>query len=1614
MQQQLQQPQQTQSPVRSREVGPLALPWSASARGGGRGTQDTGHPNADMDATAADATRHPAAAEATGTLPAATAGLAIGAGTAADLFTFMKGLTLSFDPVKEAETLWIAEEFMQMPLPPGWTQHTSPQGVFFYNSSTPESTWQHPNEQFFHEMVATFKSVQQVGGFWYVDDELEGMEDKIRAELSSWMELFDEKGERFFFNKDSQESRLDDPRDGVYHKLYNKIRIVAKMKEKLPLLARAPRPEEPTPHELDLLQHEQDERSRYLAKVVKIQCFIRVCLAKKRLRHEREKRMITRGTQPLKGLVKLSIEGKGKSRRKELRLASTAEHRRHRAATKIQTACRRYLAIKRVRPLLEHRRFLSKQASKIQRQVRPWAAEKRHQRLLVQMKEDRAVDIQRVWRGRQHREYARGVKKTQKEYLYYQSCVIKIQALVRRFLARCEVFRRRAKRRTDALELMKSSCQVFLAKKELVTLYRKAQPVQARFTLTATDAKEAAVMPWTFRLLMPAVTDEGHTLPEPHGVVDLFEKAGLPAAPAVAAARVQKVARGNKIRTLRERARQAALDTILAAADAAVRQSRRRGHAATRIQALVRRFLVRCRNPLGARQAKWREAIAGSILEVQALIRRHLAQEALLEVGRGMSREWAATIIQARWRARLARKRVQYLALEALCPVKAWFSFDDTPAGCAASSMQVKLMPNPKFDDWKFFCRFGDPNELTNSLSEMSAKVTAYVDRYFAAEPVMAELDARIKALVALKTPDEELRQQEAALRLATPTSSKVLQEYSREHSKELHAASGSHEVSKDESQEIEPEPSVISLKSAGHAVIPPSSATTAGSEVATRGTDVADSEMAATFGSEGHPEATRQTQHSAEEALGASQIDVEMVSETLSPVPEHPECEDALGQADDEDLVVLRPSNRAVLPAGGVASEGLGQAGRARSGSPVASNMLISPSSPVGLGERKQRTPPTFGAVGDGLRSRSHEEQAPAEGDGTEAEQKRPMPHEQHRSKSQPVNAPLDGVGGPPAARRQTGNSDGGYAEVVVEEFGRPLPELQKPAVQAQQTPDMSREHTLQASTIVVEPGSAGPAVMHRDASGGPGYPGYVREAATAPTQVRAPARESFDSHPLRPRGTQPEEHWPEADRQGRPTEGAEPVIDFEHVHVSKAKHRLSVSDGAMADAMAKLMGVAATKNKADEREDGSASSSATATAEAKKKGWSSDPQDRPPSSPPQKGRLLLMEELMGHRAQQDLIPLVVAARRRHHMEEASQPPQQQQPQARQVAADETAAQPPSPAPATDDEVENLAEKDATASETQVAKKPAGLPTKAAGSSMDSMRHTFPGKAASHKQQPAHQRPRASSSASVRIRGKRQLASAALSVLKDAGLEFQAMSVHGKGQSTSSTSTVHPSGKVSEDSQDKKVEELVRRQMQFLATKTKSQQMEMDQLQESVQPGAGTGPIVQEQQKAKRQKIKQLKKLVKVDKRLPAAYQQPAGPWLGRGVGQPARLLHRHVHHHVHYNDASADMAPFASGEPGSYGAGMTGSRSLELRSLSSLDNLRDDSEVYLVPTWSQSASAPNLHAAQGLPPLGPCGQQPAGGGAGLPHVGDPNLKKEMMRHSMLAQRGLSLRANC
>eukprot|EP00741_Cyanophora_paradoxa_P002638 tig00000615_g2560.t1 len=75
---------------------------------------------------------------------------------------------LGIDPDEDSDLMWIVEEAFQAPLPGGWTEHVSENDlVYFFNSETGESTWEHPLDRHYRALLGE-KRAERAGGAFYV------------------------------------------------------------------------------------------------------------------------------------------------------------------------------------------------------------------------------------------------------------------------------------------------------------------------------------------------------------------------------------------------------------------------------------------------------------------------------------------------------------------------------------------------------------------------------------------------------------------------------------------------------------------------------------------------------------------------------------------------------------------------------------------------------------------------------------------------------------------------------------------------------------------------------------------------------------------------------------------------------------------------------------------------------------------------------------------------------------------------------------------------------------------------------------------------------------------------------------------------------------------------------------------------------------------------------------------------------------------------------------------------------------------------------------------------------------------------------------------------------
>jgi hypothetical protein len=685
--------------------------------------------------------------------------------------------SLDIDPVRESDMLWIAEEAFHAKLPIGWTEHVDDNGhTYFHNLATGMSEWQHPMDDLFREIVDYNRLVKRIGGFWKIEEEVAELEEKIRNDLRDWMELFDENGEKYFFNRSTLQSRFDDPRNDMYHKLYTRIKMVAKMKERLPLLARAPKPEELTPWDLKQRRLQDEEEEAYLAMLRQLQGFGRIIIAKNRVRLQRARKEVCKGHQPLKGRITLQLKPVGKNGEKELVLEQTGAMKKDRAVTRLQARVRGIRARAKVMPMLMHHNYITAAVVKIQRRVRRFLTTKRKRREAERRMHKAAAIMTRIARGFIARRYVKKLKVEREAFTNLLRSTVMIQCMLRKHWARNDVKGRRVGRYTKYVKRIQGMCRQYLGRDLLQQILPSVEPVRCRFVLNTES--HATFHPWSFRVLMAPIDQYTRKVTPKKQWMNLFANVGAENIQGVAATHIQKMARGYVARRRDYERKEAAMLVEQRAKEAEKREFVKRTKAVIKIQSVARRFLVRKGNVLGKRRNAWVAKGLSNVIKLQAQFMKYSAQQTFHSSSVAFTKKIAAICIQRHWRGWFTRRQYESLSEQSMWPLKSWFNY--TPTGPDTCYVDVQFFTNPRFNKRRFDMAYCGLPFLTGTLLELESEIKGCVENYLisvGADPDAVAREAKEKAEAEQREKErlekeQQEKEREAALALSDSLSS--------------------------------------------------------------------------------------------------------------------------------------------------------------------------------------------------------------------------------------------------------------------------------------------------------------------------------------------------------------------------------------------------------------------------------------------------------------------------------------------------------------------------------------------------------------------------------------------------------------------------------------------------------------------------------------------------------------------------------------------------------------------------------------------------------------------------------------------------------------------------
>jgi len=647
-------------------------------------------------------------------------GIAARADTANMLEVFEIVKNLDIDVAQEPEMLWIAEEAYNAQLPPGWEEQADEKGrAYFYNATTKESCWQSPSHGLFQDVVEYWRRIHTTGGFWKIEDELRDLEQKTQQDANEWVERPGENGESIYYNNRTEQRRVDDPRLCLFHELHARTCMMAKMKEHAPVLARVPRPEDETikQEREKILQEKEQQRS--FASVLNVQCAARCFLAKRKVRRLRARDLVDKGSQPLKQRLQLRrVEGTAPGVQREVRLTENPEHRRFKAAQRIQSHVRGIQCRREVCPVLAHHKFLHKQARVIQKRARPFIVAKREKREKEERLYNAACSIQSFVRGRKVRKFLPGMRAERARFDFLTKNAIKAQSVWRVGLSRSKVQRQHSIHKDNKVSIIQRKMKVWLAQRQLNTCRAEYEPFQLKMVKDCNPQNlpttTLAHKPWRWQLLMQPIDTRGRMTDYPYQAVDLFSDNAI-FRERRASIKIQASLRG-KLAKLRLKRRVKLTNWL---ADELVNGSLKlvaaRRNAVLRVQSFVRGQAERKRDVLGQRRHVRMLKVEPEIQQAQAYLRCYLAQKWLVHFSGEGSKETSAIVIQACWRGWLARAHIKCKREEALWPMKSWFEYKGM--GADSVRMEVQFFANMRFDEFRHFSAYGS-HEDKNARSK--------------------------------------------------------------------------------------------------------------------------------------------------------------------------------------------------------------------------------------------------------------------------------------------------------------------------------------------------------------------------------------------------------------------------------------------------------------------------------------------------------------------------------------------------------------------------------------------------------------------------------------------------------------------------------------------------------------------------------------------------------------------------------------------------------------------------------------------------------------------------------------------------------------------------------
>ncbi|CAE7850573.1 CEP164 [Symbiodinium necroappetens] len=125
--------------------------------------------------------------------------------------------SLGVELEKDVDLVWVAREAFEAPLPASWSEHLDQERrIYFFNQVTQQSSWNHPMDEVFRDLIHLIKSVRRLDPpeasvVEAVQTHLQSCHDRASAALEGWSGPYAAEDGEYFYHAEQGASTWHNP-----------------------------------------------------------------------------------------------------------------------------------------------------------------------------------------------------------------------------------------------------------------------------------------------------------------------------------------------------------------------------------------------------------------------------------------------------------------------------------------------------------------------------------------------------------------------------------------------------------------------------------------------------------------------------------------------------------------------------------------------------------------------------------------------------------------------------------------------------------------------------------------------------------------------------------------------------------------------------------------------------------------------------------------------------------------------------------------------------------------------------------------------------------------------------------------------------------------------------------------------------------------------------------------------------------------------------------------------------------------------------------------------------------------------------------------------------------